>query len=128
MIRVSGPLRAVPKAGRAAAAPVPRRAGRSAVRAVFLAAALALPAAAAAASDEAAVHCFDRSRLVAHLLAAYGETQQSVGYQEGRGIVEFFANKASGTWTILLTPAADTSCVLESGTRGDRPIRPETPA
>lgn len=75
----------------------------------------AMAVATTAAAAEEPLKCYDRASLVAHLEAKFGETQQSVGYEEGRGVVELFANRGSGSWTVLLTPHETTSCVLRTG-------------
>lgn len=71
--------------------------------------------AAGGARAEEPLSCFDRDAIVAHLALTYGETQQRVDLAVGSGYVEFFANLASGSWTILLTTDATTSCVVETG-------------
>ena len=85
--------------------------------AVVLVLAATAPAFAAEPADD--LRCFERTGLVAHLQAEYGETQQSIGYLEGRGLVELFANDASGSWTLLLTPHEEASCILRTGLRDE---------
>lgn len=77
-----------------------------------LAAALAavLPTAAAA-----GMQCGERASVVAQLQEQFGETQRSIGFQEGRGVVEVYANDDSGSWTILLTTPEGMSCLMAAG-------------
>jgi hypothetical protein len=101
----------------------------SLARAVPLALALAvLLAPPPGAAAEGALRCFDRARLAAHLEQEYGETRKSVGYREGRGVVEFYANARSGSWTVLLIPDRETGCVLETGVHPRPPAAAESPA
>lgn len=69
---------------------------------------------------EAQMRCGPRDTVVGHLSTKYGETQQSVGLQQGRGMVETFANPDSGTWTILLTTPNGMSCLMAAGEAWER--------
>ncbi|MEO0623982.1 MAG: hypothetical protein AAFU49_11330 [Pseudomonadota bacterium] len=64
---------------------------------------------------EAQMRCGKRDVVISHLTKKYGETQRSVGLQEGRGMVEIFANPDSGSWTILLTTPNGMSCLMAAG-------------
>jgi len=81
-----------------------------AVTAAVTAAGISLPATAAA-----QMRCGERETVIAQLRDRYGETQRSAGFQEGRGIVEIYANEDSGSWTILLTTPEGVSCLMAAG-------------
>jgi len=72
--------------------------------------------------------CFDRAVLVAFLQTEYGETQAAMDFQEGIGLVEVFANRRTGTWTMLSVMPHGMSCLISSGdaTPGTAPA--EAPA
>ncbi|MEM9145599.1 MAG: hypothetical protein AAGC57_05320 [Pseudomonadota bacterium] len=59
--------------------------------------------------------CHDRDVIVDVLKREFGETQMRADLHDGPGLIEFFANARSGSWTVLLTPDEHSSCVLESG-------------
>ena len=59
--------------------------------------------------------CGERDNIIAQLAKKYGETQQSVGFQRGRGVVEVFASVDTGSWTILVTDPRGTSCLMAAG-------------
>lgn len=67
------------------------------------------------AEAEAQMRCGKRDVVIGHLQKKYGETQRSVGLQEGRGMVEIYANDDSGSWTILLTTPNGVSCLMAAG-------------
>ena len=72
---------------------------------------LALPAAGLAQS-----FCAERDRVVSRLETGYDETFAGGGMQSGTRIVEVWTSEENGTWTILLTRADGTSCIMASGT------------
>ncbi len=59
--------------------------------------------------------CGQRNTIVAQLEKKYGETRRSVGLQQGRGVVEIYASKDTGSWTILVTDTRGTSCLMAAG-------------
>lgn len=59
--------------------------------------------------------CGKRAEIIKQLESKYGETRQSLGLQQGRGIVEIYANNETGSWTILVTDPRGTSCLLAAG-------------
>jgi len=73
----------------------------------------ALPAPSAEAG--AAMRCGERRAVIEHLASRFGETRRSLGFQQGRGLIEIFANPVSGSWTILLTTPGGTSCLVAAG-------------
>ncbi|WP_285672108.1 hypothetical protein [Paralimibaculum aggregatum] len=77
--------------------------------------AAALGAATAPPAQAQQMRCGPRAKIVAHLEKKYGETRHSVGLQQGRGLVEVYANADSGSWTILLTTPQGLSCLMAAG-------------
>lgn len=63
----------------------------------------------------AQMRCGQRDAIVRQLATRYGETQRSVGFQQGRGVVEIYVNADSGSWTILLTTPEGMSCLMAAG-------------
>lgn len=59
--------------------------------------------------------CGKRTDIVEQLEIKYGETRRSVGLQQGRGVIEVYANSETGSWTILITNARGTSCLMAAG-------------
>ena len=59
--------------------------------------------------------CGARDSIIAQLEAKYGETRKSVGFQQGRGVVEVYASEETGSWTILVTDARGHSCLMAAG-------------
>lgn len=90
-----------------------RIAGAAVVAALFSAAPIG--AAPAAAATPEGLQCYDRDVIVEVLRREFGETQKRADLHDGPGLVEFFANTESGSWTILLTPDEHSSCVIQSG-------------
>lgn len=94
---------------------------RQMVRAALIAAAVGVAGLAgggvqqAAAAGSEGLECYDRDVIVEVLRREFGETQKRADLHDGPGLVEFFANTESGSWTILLTPDEYSSCVIESG-------------
>ena len=60
--------------------------------------------------------CTERDRLVSRLEAGYDESFAGGGMQSGTRIFEIWTSEENGTWTILLTRADGTSCIMASGT------------
>lgn len=59
--------------------------------------------------------CGDRDQIVSTLTGRFGETAQSWGMGPGNRIVEVFASEETGTWTITITAADGTTCLVASG-------------
>jgi hypothetical protein len=76
-----------------------------------------LPAAAAAAG------CAPRDVIVERLEGQFSEALNGAGLRDGQSVFEVWASPDSGTWTILVTAADGTSCVVAHGT-GWRPGDP----
>lgn len=59
--------------------------------------------------------CADRDRVVSQLRTRYGESVRSVGLAPQNRIVEVFASDETGSWTIIVTSADGTTCLMASG-------------
>lgn len=59
--------------------------------------------------------CAARADIVRELVERYGETRRSLGIARGRGVFELFANSRSGSWTIIVTDARGTACLVAAG-------------
>jgi len=80
-------------------------------RAIILAALIALPTA-----SHSAPKCGPRDEAVKILKDKYGETQQYVGLTEdGSAVIEMYANRETGTWTLVVTGPTGKMCLVETG-------------
>jgi hypothetical protein len=99
------------------------------VVAVVVALALALVAATARPAPAQQTHtmiCADRDRVVSQLRTRYGESVRSVGLAPQNRIVEVFASDEIGSWTITVTSADGTTCLMASGRYFESlPLRPQ---
>lgn len=59
--------------------------------------------------------CGKRSAIVTQLQEKYGETRRSIGFQQGRGVVEVWASDDTGTWSIVVTNPQGITCLLAAG-------------
>ena len=59
--------------------------------------------------------CGKRNDIVTQLHKKYGEERQYIGVQQGRGVVETYANTETGSWTILVTDPRGMSCLMAAG-------------
>jgi hypothetical protein len=59
--------------------------------------------------------CAPRAIVVAQLAEKYGETRRSIGLAGPQTMMEVFAADATGTWTITMTMANGTMCMIASG-------------
>lgn len=64
----------------------------------------------------AAGNCATRDELVTQLAAKFGESFVGGGLQSETSIIEVWFSHDKGTWTILLTGANGTSCIMAAGT------------
>ncbi len=64
----------------------------------------------------AAAQCTSRANMVQQLNERYGESSQSIGLTPSGETLELFADPETGTWTILLSFADGTSCMMAAGT------------
>lgn len=65
-------------------------------------------------------NCAPRAHVIERLASAYGETRQSIGLGQNNAIVEVFASAETGTWTITVTNATGTTCLVASGQAFER--------
>jgi len=70
----------------------------------------------------AQISCAERDKVVERLAAGYGESFQGGGLQSEERVFEVWFSEEEGTWTILLTRADGTSCVMASGTNWRKPL------
>ncbi|MEM1383580.1 MAG: hypothetical protein AAF713_00310 [Pseudomonadota bacterium] len=75
----------------------------------------ALAATASVDEAEARMACGKRDAIVEQLEAKYGETRSSYGLSQGKGVVEVYSNPDTGTWTVLITNAQGTACLMAAG-------------
>jgi len=59
--------------------------------------------------------CAPREVVVERLAQKYGEARQSVGLVSNNSMVETFSSSETGTWTITVTLANGTTCLVASG-------------
>ncbi|WP_407494749.1 hypothetical protein [Pseudooceanicola sp. MF1-13] len=76
----------------------------------LLAAACLTPVAATANSG-----CAPRDVVLSRLASAFGETRQSIGLGSNNQMVEVFASKETGSWTITVTRPGGITCLVASG-------------
>ena len=53
--------------------------------------------------------------MIRQLGEKYGKSRRLVGLSGVRGVVEFFASEATGSWAILLTSPQGTACLMATG-------------
>ncbi len=68
--------------------------------------------------------CAARAQVVERLAERYGETLQSMGMNSNNGLLEVYASEATGTWTILVTSADGTSCLIAAGQMWEGSLTP----
>jgi hypothetical protein len=88
---------------------------RLARAAVALGLALATPMAEA----QTQTPCADRAQVVSRLEERYGETLQSMGLNQNNTVLEVYASEETGTWTILVSRADGTACLIAAGQMWD---------
>jgi len=76
----------------------------------------------APAVGHAQISCAERDKVVERLATGYGESFQGGGLQSEEQVIEVWFSEEDGTWTILLTRAEGTSCVMASGTNWRQPL------
>ncbi len=59
--------------------------------------------------------CGDRTDIVSQLGEKYGERRRSLGVTGRCGVLEIFVSDETGSWTILLTNAHGTTCLMAAG-------------
>ena len=60
--------------------------------------------------------CADRERLTKSLERGYGERFAGGGLQSETSVIEIWFSPEDRTWTVLMTHADGTSCILAAGT------------
>jgi len=60
-------------------------------------------------------NCGNHDTVVARLAERFGETRQSMGLGTNNSVVEVFASKETGSWTITVTSARGITCLVASG-------------
>lgn len=94
------------------------------VKSAFLALAFLSPLAAAAQGQ----NCGQRDAVVERLSSAYGESRQSIGMAPQGRVVEVYASRETGTWTITVTMPNGTMCLVASGQSYEAVEEPVEPA
>ncbi len=61
-------------------------------------------------------NCAARDSVVDKLSVKYGEAFAGGGLQNAQSVFEVWFSEEKGTWTILMTRADGTSCIMASGT------------
>lgn len=79
-------------------------------------AAMVFGMAALAPPSNAQTACAKRSEIVHMLENAFAEKLSALGLRSELQLMEIWSSDAKGTWTILLTKADGTSCIVASGT------------
>jgi len=69
----------------------------------------------AVAAPASAASCAPNDVVVSRLADQYGESRQSGGLAENGALMEVFANPETGTWTVTITTADGTTCVIATG-------------
>jgi hypothetical protein len=59
--------------------------------------------------------CAPQEYLAAQMQERYGETLAHSGLTDGGNIVEIWASRETGTWTVLLIAADGMACVVQTG-------------
>jgi hypothetical protein len=67
------------------------------------------------AQAHSARNCGPRDLVIEKLASGYGETRQSIGLGQNNAIVELFAARTTGTWTITVTTPDGVTCLVASG-------------
>ena len=64
---------------------------------------------------EARIPCHSYDEIARQLGSRYKESPVSLGVQTNGNLLQVFASPESGTWTILSTSPAGTTCVIAAG-------------
>lgn len=70
---------------------------------------------ASSAAAQQSGNCGPRDAVVARLAESYGETRRSIGLGANNALMEVFASTQTGTWTITVTLANGTTCLIAAG-------------
>jgi hypothetical protein len=66
-------------------------------------------------ADAQTTYCAPHGIIVERLGQGYGETRQSIGLGSDNVVLETFASRETGTWTITITTPGGLTCLLASG-------------
>lgn len=67
------------------------------------------------AADAQAAGCAPRGQVMERLAETYGETRRAIGLGGDNAVMEVFASDSTGSWTITVTLADGTMCLVASG-------------
>lgn len=59
--------------------------------------------------------CGPHDNVVDLLASSYGEARESLGIAANNAVIEVFANRETGTWTITITYPGGATCLMASG-------------
>ena len=76
---------------------------------------LALAAILLASPAMAQTTCLPRTALVESLQATHGESLTGGGLQNARHMIEVWSSAQSGSWTVFVTRADGTACIVATG-------------
>ncbi|WP_111428941.1 hypothetical protein [Rhodobacteraceae bacterium DSL-40] len=68
--------------------------------------------------------CGERGTVVARLAERYGESLKSLGLQQNNVVLEIYASDSTGTWSILVSHADGTACLVASGQMWEQEVAP----
>ncbi|WP_224813692.1 hypothetical protein [Hasllibacter sp. MH4015] len=84
-------------------------------KSALMAAAFALLSLPQAASAQSGMLCAQRDLVLAQLTDRYGEQRHGMGLAPNNRIVEIYVSEETGSWTIILTNADGTTCLMAAG-------------
>ncbi len=96
------------------------------LKSVCAAAALTALSALPAVAEGRSQPCAERTQVVERLAEKYGETLQSVGMHSNNGVLEVYASKKTGSWTILVTSPDGKTCLIAAGQMWENDVTPLT--
>ena len=73
-------------------------------------------------------NCGNRELVVERLTTKYGESRQSIGMAPKGRVVEVYASRETGTWTITVTMPNGITCLVASGQSFEELNEPVAPA
>lgn len=65
-------------------------------------------------------NCAPRDIVLQRLSEAFGETRQAIGLGAQGAVVEVFASRTSGSWSITITVPSGMTCLVASGIAFER--------
>jgi hypothetical protein len=76
-------------------------------------------------TQAAGLSCGERDTVIGRLAQSFGESFGGGGLQDSDAVFEVWVSEASGTWTILMTRADGTTCIMAAGTDWEKGLRPQ---